>query len=117
MDHIIGATQEKSYGLKYVVRKLFIVCIGLLLTLFIIQTAKLATVGRMGAEISRLEVAERELKMENEILRSKISELRSSKTIEDTLQTDEGLAAVEVNIIPSVNLGANQAKTDLIASQ
>lgn len=115
---------ERSYGLKNIVRKLFVICLGLLATLFFIQTAKLATVGRMGAEISGLESTQNQLKLENEILRSKISELRSSEKLKGTFQQDENLSAVGVNIIPSIkdvhpegdHSLSEENETDLIAS-
>lgn len=105
---------ERSYGLRYIVKKLFLVCLGLIITLFFIQTAKLATVGRMGAEISQLETTGEEMKLENEILRSKISELRSSEKVKASLENVEGLNIVEVSIIPSIKTGG---KTDVIASK
>lgn len=105
---------ERSYGLRYIVKKLFLVCLGLVITLFFIQTAKLATVGRMGAEISQLETTGESMKLENEILRSKISELRSSEKVKSSLEKVEGLNIVEVSIIPSINPGG---KTDVIASK
>jgi hypothetical protein len=106
---------ERSYGLRYVVKKLFVICLGLVATLFFIQTAKLATVGRMGADISKLEVNESQIKLENEILRSQISELRSSQKVKSAIQDDESLGIVDVNIIPSIK--DVEASKDVIASK
>lgn len=115
MENFEHHTIERSYGLTYIVKKLFIVCLGLVAILFFIQTAKLATVGRMGSEISNLEQMEAQMKLENEVLRSEISELRSSEKVKNSVKADESLSIVNVNIIPSAKDINDQ--TGVIASE
>lgn len=73
--------------------------IVLVLVFIVIQLFMLTNVGTKGKELSDIRSRQNELKIENEILKAKIMELRSNKLVLEGLSTDEKLRQIEPRLI------------------
>lgn len=95
-------------------RRLILMIFWLSVIFVVIQFVKLATVGRIGIQISELKNQQEEYELSNELLRSEISELLSNSNIEAALETDERLESKKIHVISVLNELANE---DIIAQR
>ena len=72
---------------------------SLVLLFIIIQLFMLTNVGTKGKELSDIRNKQNELKIENEILKAKIMELRSNKLVLEGLSTDDKLKQIEPRML------------------
>ncbi len=82
-------------------RKLFIFVGGLIVIFVAVQFIKLASVGRVGADITRIKNEQNELELENELIRTEINEMRTASYLDQVLQEDPTLTKKNLNIINS----------------
>ncbi len=80
-------------------RKMIVFVLGLVFIFVVVQFIKLATVGRLGSEISKVKVKQDKIILQNELIRSAISKLRTSQNIQSGLQESGMYVQKEVNII------------------
>lgn len=74
--------------------------IGLLLIILIsAQLFVLTSVGIKGQELSMMRNSQNQLKVENEILKAKILELRSNKVVLEGLSNDNNLQQKNINFL------------------
>ncbi|MBD3362593.1 hypothetical protein GF362_02640 [Candidatus Dojkabacteria bacterium] len=80
-------------------KKLLLMILWLSVIFIIIQFAKLATVGRLGVQISEIKNEQEEYELKNELLRSEISELLANSNMEAELETDGNLEIKDIRVI------------------
>lgn len=73
--------------------------IALIVVFIVIQLFLLTNVGTKGKQLSEIRTRQNELKIENEILKAKIMELRSNKLVLEGLSTDVKLKQLEPKLL------------------
>lgn len=99
-------TEQRAHrkeGFDIATKKLVLFCIGLIILFIGVQFVKLASIGRIGDDISSVKYQQSQLELENEILRMEINELKRSSVLEEQIVSESNLVKKDVTVISASN--------------
>ncbi|MCA9385281.1 hypothetical protein KC717_01395 [Candidatus Dojkabacteria bacterium] len=99
MRRVKQTTQSGSVRGSAVTKRMFMLVIGLVLVFVFVQFLKLSTVGRIGNEIAAIKTEQKQLELDNELLKAEINKLKSPSNLESALPTYGEFVSVPVEVI------------------
>jgi regulator of replication initiation timing len=98
-----STSRTHSSTVDTTIRKFFLFTVGLVVLFVMVQFFKLASLGRIGDDISQVKNNQNSIELQNEILRMEINELRRSSILEEEIISEGNLVKKDVKIITNID--------------